>query len=457
MDGVQAPNDGPAQVDQMDAFIQSQNQQIAFLQQSLSNMEEQLKLITEQLTAMREENQMLRKESEKVAFEARKKKNQKGQQVAVAEVHTSNRYASLDEEGISSGQDSHPPAKMQKNSQEQRVKTNDLSVAQPKMKRKGSQKEQESEMETESEEESSIDTYATSSESEEDELPEPEKTKKDEAKRDKLKESPRIYVENMPTPKFKKYMNEKKISVNTKILPNGKQVIDCEYKDRGTVLKWLARYSSGGSTTTSAVDRPATAVVKGIHRSYPKDEVREELEADVEFKLKDVRKFQGDGPLKEGEKALHWWLISTDTKEQMLQLRTCKQFQGSPIFFEAYKPRGVLRCYKCQRFNHMATNCLFKPQCGRCPGQHETRECTKPWIGKGSSGYENQWCCNCGKKDHPATSIECPIFLKEKKDKEDNKEKMKMKINKNTNDPSPRTPTAADFLVTGNNANNASP
>lgn len=146
---------------------------------------------------------MLRKESEKVAFEARKKKNQKGQQVAVAEVHTSNRYASLDEEGISSGQDSHPPTKMQKNNQEQRVKTNDLSVAQPKMKRKGSQKEQESEMETESEEEeSSIDTYATSSE--------PEKTKKDEAKRDKLKESPRIYVENMPTPKFKKYMNEKK-------------------------------------------------------------------------------------------------------------------------------------------------------------------------------------------------------------------------------------------------------
>lgn len=85
MEGVQATNDGPAQVDQMNAFNKSLQQQNSCLQQSLGNMEEQLKLITEQLTAMgeraaraEEELKRLRKINEKSTFEAGKNKKVEG-------------------------------------------------------------------------------------------------------------------------------------------------------------------------------------------------------------------------------------------------------------------------------------------------------------------------------------------------------------------------------------------
>lgn len=99
----------------------------------------------------------------------------------------------------------------------------------------------------------------------------------------------------------------------------------------------------------------------------------------------------------------------------------------------------------------MTTNCLYKTRCGRCPGAHETRDCTRPFIAKGERGHDQQYCHNCGKEGHPATSVDCPVLAKEKQQKEN-------KLTKNSNDPTPRNnrkvPAANDFEIRGRAARN---
>lgn len=46
-----------------------------------------------------------------------------------------------------------------------------------------------------------------------------------------------------------------------------------------------------------------------------------------------------------------------------------------------------LRCFKCQRFGHVATQCRGKIRCAKRGGEHEYDKCTNKTELK---------CCNCG-------------------------------------------------------------
>lgn len=52
-----------------------------------------------------------------------------------------------------------------------------------------------------------------------------------------------------------------------------------------------------------------------------------------------------------------------------------------------------LRCFKCQRFGHVAAVCKGKQRCGKCSGEHE--------YGKCDEGTKLK-CCNCGGKHSSA-------------------------------------------------------
>lgn len=58
-----------------------------------------------------------------------------------------------------------------------------------------------------------------------------------------------------------------------------------------------------------------------------------------------------------------------------------------------------LRCYKCQKFGHVAAVCRGKQKCARCGGEHEYGKC-----GQGV----NPKCCNCG-GDHSAGYGGCQV------------------------------------------------
>ncbi len=58
-----------------------------------------------------------------------------------------------------------------------------------------------------------------------------------------------------------------------------------------------------------------------------------------------------------------------------------------------------LRCYKCQKFGHVAAVCRGKQRCTRCGGKHEYGKCGQEVDPK---------CCNCG-GDHSAGYGGCKV------------------------------------------------
>lgn len=67
-----------------------------------------------------------------------------------------------------------------------------------------------------------------------------------------------------------------------------------------------------------------------------------------------------------------------------------------------------MRCYKCQRTGHSSQRCHNSERCGRCAGEHGTRDC--------KSG-DAVCCINCkrsgvGVADHPAYSRDCPALAR---------------------------------------------
>lgn len=70
----------------------------------------------------------------------------------------------------------------------------------------------------------------------------------------------------------------------------------------------------------------------------------------------------------------------------------------------------ISRCYKCQRFGHVAKHCNSEKQCGFCAAtDHESKDC------RHKEDTARHKCANCmraGKKaiDHDASAKKCPIY-----------------------------------------------
>ncbi|XP_025159606.1 uncharacterized protein LOC105187862 isoform X2 [Harpegnathos saltator] len=63
---------------------------------------------------------------------------------------------------------------------------------------------------------------------------------------------------------------------------------------------------------------------------------------------------------------------------------------------------GVLQCYRCQGFWHVAANCRHLPRCVRCGEPHSVEFCPRP--------RNNPVCCHCSGAHH-AGYKQCPVRL----------------------------------------------
>ncbi|KAF8813530.1 hypothetical protein BYT27DRAFT_7251054 [Phlegmacium glaucopus] len=73
-----------------------------------------------------------------------------------------------------------------------------------------------------------------------------------------------------------------------------------------------------------------------------------------------------------------------------------------------YKKEPI-RCLKCQGWNHVAAECVWKNDlCGTCGDEgHRTSDC---------SNQNRQRCISCGTDDHPSWARDCPTFLRKCRD-----------------------------------------
>ena len=68
---------------------------------------------------------------------------------------------------------------------------------------------------------------------------------------------------------------------------------------------------------------------------------------------------------------------------------------------------GIVQCFKCCRYGHIAKYCRLEPRCGKCgSGDHETRECTV------TKEFGLNFCVNC--KGNPKSGVNCIHFAWDK-------------------------------------------
>ena len=85
------------------------------------------------------------------------------------------------------------------------------------------------------------------------------------------------------------------------------------------------------------------------------------------------------------------------------------------FFVRSYVTKPV-RCYRCQRFGHLAAACLAKlERCSICSGHHRTQQCI---VKIQNSELVKLKCANCG-EEHSANSNRCSVL----------REKMQQKMN----------------------------
>ena len=104
----------------------------------------------------------------------------------------------------------------------------------------------------------------------------------------------------------------------------------------------------------------------------------------------------------------------------------------------------TIRCYRCQRFGHLAAACLAKKErCSMCSGHHRTQQC----LGKiQNSESVDLKCANCGEK-HSANSNHCSV-LRENMQRKMNNAMSRILATKQS-PPPPVTSTAFPATLTG--------
>lgn len=101
------------------------------------------------------------------------------------------------------------------------------------------------------------------------------------------------------------------------------------------------------------------------------------------------------------------WLLDVDSDSKNLLLdkkRICIDFER----YHVVEFVSITRCYKCQKFGHMANKCDREIHCLKCAGDHNIKDCKT----------EKESCANCyfeaseDDTEHRADSTSCPVFIK---------------------------------------------
>lgn len=224
-------------------------------------------------------------------------------------------------------------------------------------------------------------------------------------------DSPEFLLTNLPAPAFERAMREKNIKVSARMLPTGVQKVTCDFEHRETVKGWMKENNVHGTTRSCNHERIGASIAKGIDIDYTPEEVREFLEMHVDFKIATVRRFKEK---EDGVKPFHWWVITTENRDQIKELHKIKWFQNTFfISWEPYVSKRCPRCYNCQQYKHLARNCFKIIRCSKCKSSHDQRECPRPTPSQDATLEEmaQYYCVPCGERGHWAGWNKCPKFL----------------------------------------------
>ena len=168
-----------------------------------------------------------------------------------------------------------------------------------------------------------------------------------------------------------------------RVMADGALLIVC--KDEGQRVKAVGLREVCGRKVEVVKRVGVEPVVKGVVYGIPVGEDLEELKGEVRgAQVVGIRRLQAR---REG--------VRVDSLSVVMEFRGRVVPKRVVIGCSQYRVRPFvpppLRCYKCQRYGHIAAGCKGKLRCGKCGGEHGNGQCPE--------GAEEK-CVNCGGK-HP--------------------------------------------------------
>ncbi|GFV84951.1 nucleic-acid-binding protein from transposon X-element [Trichonephila clavipes] len=151
--------------------------------------------------------------------------------------------------------------------------------------------------------------------------------------------------------------------------------------------------------------RPIKVVIKGLPKNTLTNEIKDDL-LDLGFTVDRVSQLTG----RITNEPLPVFLITLPRNIQNAKIFKVNKIANMTVTIEGYESKGITQCYKCQTFNHTASNCHIKPRCLKCGEAHPTSECQIQRV-------ENMYCINCKSYGHMANYTKCPLFPKPRKGK----------------------------------------
>ncbi|XP_044575320.1 uncharacterized protein LOC123259117 [Cotesia glomerata] len=141
--------------------------------------------------------------------------------------------------------------------------------------------------------------------------------------------------------------------------------------------------------TISAIER---------YRQYVRVEVLDACQ--YELLLSQGLDFFGAARFSALPERVNWWRSTANGVNGPYQLGVIpgNSAEGS----NSQQSDGVLQCYRCQGFWHVAANCRHLPRCVRCGEPHSVEFCSRP--------RNNPVCCHCSGPHH-AGYKQCPVRL----------------------------------------------
>jgi len=231
----------------------------------------------------------------------------------------------------------------------------------------------------------------------------------------------------IPTNQNKQLESENKTLVEKTLLENsiplkdsftnqaGELVLLCESAEKRDELKNLVENVKQDIDLTTLKAKRSSITIVGLMREYTDDEVTQLL-----LKNDLIRKFASSNdiaehfqvhsikPLKNKQYCFQAFATVSQVLREGISKLNDKLVMGIKSC-KVYDRKLVKRCFNCQKFGHFAAECPTPqtPMCGKCSGEHSTRNCTNQTVG----------CINCKRdnleyKSHSASYHGCPALLK---------------------------------------------
>lgn len=215
------------------------------------------------------------------------------------------------------------------------------------------------------------------------------------------KRPPPIYVEKITNHKTFAEKIEKGLTKNSytyKTLKNNTVKVSC-FTDIAyrMAIAVLQESSYSYHTYENKQKRPIRVMAKGLHHSWPTD--------DVVADLKD-KGFNAESAINKlswkEKKPLDMFILSFHNTENVESVHKITHILNTKVEIHPMKGNKMIpQCKKCQAFEHTQSYCMRSPRCVKCAGNHLTKDCIKP-KDRGPT------CANCN-GSHPASYRGCEV------------------------------------------------